>query len=47
MKGVAACMLKMAAEIESLETLLEKSASALDEREASEVKRILYGSPTP
>uniref|UniRef100_A0A1X7SZJ0 CN hydrolase domain-containing protein n=1 Tax=Amphimedon queenslandica TaxID=400682 RepID=A0A1X7SZJ0_AMPQE len=35
------------AEVESLETLLEKSASALDEREASEMKRILYGAPTP
>ena len=33
----------MAAEIESLETLLDKASTALDERETSEIKRILYG----
>jgi beta-ureidopropionase len=32
------------AEVESLETLIEKSSSALDEREVSEMKRIIYGS---
>ena len=33
------------AEVESLETLIEKAGSALDEREMSEMKRIIYGSP--
>lgn len=31
------------AEVESFETLLEKASTALDQREASEMKRILYG----
>ncbi len=31
------------AEIESLETLLVKAGSALDDKEQSELKRILYG----
>ena len=31
------------AELESFETLLEKASTALDQREASEMKRILYG----
>lgn len=35
--------LTMAAEIESLETLITKAGSALDEKELSEMKRILYG----
>ena len=36
----------MAAEIESVESLLEKAGEyALDQRELTELKRILYGKP--
>lgn len=32
-------------EVSSLEQLIDKASASLDDREASELKRILYGSP--